>query len=48
MIEVLFALAKQLGHSEEAVLVHQKAKREERGGFDRGLFLTQILPRPSP
>jgi predicted house-cleaning noncanonical NTP pyrophosphatase (MazG superfamily) len=40
MIEVLFALAKQLGHSEEAVLGRRKAKREERGGFDRALYLT--------
>jgi predicted house-cleaning noncanonical NTP pyrophosphatase (MazG superfamily) len=48
MVEVLFALAKQLGHSEEAVLVRREAKREERGGFDRGLYLTQILPGPRP
>lgn len=53
MIEVLFALAKHLGHSEEAVLTRRKAKREICGAFDRGLFLTQILPglphaAPSP
>jgi predicted house-cleaning noncanonical NTP pyrophosphatase (MazG superfamily) len=48
MIEVLFALAKQLGHSEEAVLLRRKAKRDERGGFDRALYLTQILPSPRP
>jgi predicted house-cleaning noncanonical NTP pyrophosphatase (MazG superfamily) len=43
MIEVLLALAKQLGHSEEAVLIHRKTKREGRGGFDRGLYLSEIL-----
>jgi predicted house-cleaning noncanonical NTP pyrophosphatase (MazG superfamily) len=48
MIEVLFALGKQLGHSEEAVLIRRKAKRDERGGFDRGLYLTQILSNPRP
>ena len=48
MMEVLFAIAKQLGHSEEAVLVRRNAKRQERGGFDRALYLTQILPGPLP
>jgi predicted house-cleaning noncanonical NTP pyrophosphatase (MazG superfamily) len=43
MIEVLFALAKQLGYSEEAVLVRRETKREERGGFDRGLYLADIV-----
>jgi predicted house-cleaning noncanonical NTP pyrophosphatase (MazG superfamily) len=46
MIEVLFALAKQLGESEEAVLVRRMVKREERGDFDQALFLSQILLRP--
>src|SRR5262249_24089267 len=46
MIEVLFALAKQLGHSEEAVILRRKAKREERGGFDRGLYLIEVRPVP--
>jgi len=44
MIEVLFAIAKQLGHDEPAVLAHRAAKRDERGGFDQALFLTRILP----
>jgi predicted house-cleaning noncanonical NTP pyrophosphatase (MazG superfamily) len=48
MIEVLFALAKQLGHNEQAVLTRRKVKREERGGFDRALYLTQILPGTRP
>jgi predicted house-cleaning noncanonical NTP pyrophosphatase (MazG superfamily) len=43
MVEVLFALAKQLGHSEEAVLARRNSKRDERGSFDRGFFLTQVL-----
>jgi predicted house-cleaning noncanonical NTP pyrophosphatase (MazG superfamily) len=46
MVEVLFALAKQLGEDEEAVLVRRKAKREERGGFDRALYLARVLPSP--
>jgi predicted house-cleaning noncanonical NTP pyrophosphatase (MazG superfamily) len=46
MVEVLFALARQLGHSEEAVMVRREAKRRERGGFDRALYLTHILPGP--
>lgn len=45
MIEVLLALGKQLGHSEESVLLRRKVKREERGGFDQAVFLTNILPR---
>ena len=43
MVEVLFALARQLGHDEEAISDRRKAKREERGGFDGALYLTQIL-----
>lgn len=43
MVEVLFALAKQLGHSEEAVLDRRNSKRKERGGFDQGLYLTQVI-----
>jgi hypothetical protein len=46
MVEVLFALAKHLGHSEEAVLVRRKAKREERGGFDQALYLARVIPSP--
>jgi predicted house-cleaning noncanonical NTP pyrophosphatase (MazG superfamily) len=48
MVEVLFALAKQLGHSEEAVLARRNSKREERGGFDHGLYLTQVIPESRP
>lgn len=47
MIEVLLAIASQLGHSEEAVFERQRLKREERGGFTRGMFLTNILPAPT-
>jgi predicted house-cleaning noncanonical NTP pyrophosphatase (MazG superfamily) len=46
MIDVLFAFAKQLGHGEEAVLICRNAKQKERGGFDRALYLTQIIPGP--
>lgn len=42
LIEVLFALAKQLGLNETKVLEWQKNKRENKGGYDCGLFLTQI------
>jgi predicted house-cleaning noncanonical NTP pyrophosphatase (MazG superfamily) len=48
MIEVLFALAKQLGYNEAAVLSRRKAKRYERGGFDRALYLTHIVSQDGP
>lgn len=42
MIEVLLALAKQLGYDEAITLTHTRQKRAERGGFDGGYILTEI------
>jgi predicted house-cleaning noncanonical NTP pyrophosphatase (MazG superfamily) len=37
--EVLSALASRLGADEAGVRIRQNAKREARGGFDRGIVL---------
>ena len=44
MVEVLLSLGKELGFTEGDIIdtVHQK--RQERGAFDQGLFLVDILP----
>lgn len=48
MIEVLFALGQQLGHDEQTIMHRRSAKRQERGGFDHGLYLTQIHSNACP
>jgi predicted house-cleaning noncanonical NTP pyrophosphatase (MazG superfamily) len=52
MIEVLLALAAELGHDEAAVMEQVHNKRSERGGFGEGTYLTNIheeraAPRPT-
>jgi len=42
MMEVLLALAAELGHDEAEVLERIHAKRTERGGFREGAYLTDI------
>lgn len=36
IMEVVFALAKSMGYSEEELIGVREKKREERGGFDEG------------
>lgn len=42
MVEVLVALAGQLGHDEAALMARVHAKRDERGGFANGVYLRGI------
>lgn len=42
ILEVVLALAKTHGVSEADLLRVQKQKREERGGFERKLFLQEV------
>jgi predicted house-cleaning noncanonical NTP pyrophosphatase (MazG superfamily) len=44
MIEVLLAVANQLGHTEETTLQMLHGKRIERGGFENGVWLIDIQP----
>lgn len=39
ILEVVFALAKSKGYSEEELLALRNKKREQRGGFDDKIFL---------
>ena len=39
VMEVLFGLASALGYSEEDLINKRNAKREERGGFEKGIVL---------
>lgn len=43
VMEVLFALADNLGYSEEELLKKRKEKREERGGFKGGIVLNKTF-----
>jgi predicted house-cleaning noncanonical NTP pyrophosphatase (MazG superfamily) len=43
MVEVLLSLGKQLGFSEDEIVDALHQKRQERGAFDQGLFLVDIL-----
>lgn len=42
IMEVLFALAKKLGYSEEELLNKRLEKREARGGFDENIVLEKV------
>lgn len=43
ILEVIFALAGAKGTSEESLLQIRLKKRQERGGFDRRLFLIEVI-----
>ncbi len=42
VIEVLFALANTLGYSEKDLINKRNAKKNERGGFEKGIFLEKV------
>ncbi|MCB2300279.1 nucleoside triphosphate pyrophosphohydrolase [Clostridium tagluense] len=42
VMEVLFGLANALGYSEEDLINKRNAKKEERGGFDKGIVLEKV------
>ncbi|WMJ79337.1 nucleoside triphosphate pyrophosphohydrolase [Clostridium sp. MB40-C1] len=42
IMEVVFALAKNLGFSEEELLNKRLSKKEERGGFDENIVLEKV------
>lgn len=42
IMEVLFALAKNLGYSEEELLNKRLEKRQARGGFDENIVLEKV------
>ncbi len=44
MIEVLLALARHLGYSEDMVMQLLHEKRKIRGGFENGVFLLDVQP----
>jgi len=43
VMEVLFALADNLGYSEEELLRKREEKKEERGGFKEGIVLERTF-----
>ena len=47
MIEVLLSLASVLGHSEEEMFRLLSKKREERGGFGKGVLLARVNTPPT-
>ena len=42
VMEVLFALANTLGYSEKDLINKRNAKKNERGGFEKGIFLEKV------
>lgn len=42
VMEVLFGLAEDLGYSEEDLVRAREEKREERGGFKKGIVLERV------
>lgn len=42
VMEVLFGLAKELGHSEEELLKKREEKKLQRGGFKDGIVLIKV------
>ncbi|MBZ9607272.1 nucleoside triphosphate pyrophosphohydrolase [Clostridium estertheticum] len=42
IMEVLFGLASTLGYSEEDLINKRNAKKEERGGFEKGIVLERV------
>ncbi len=47
VMEVLLALAKTQGYTEEEAITLLHKKRLERGGFDDGIFLTEVAAPPA-
>jgi predicted house-cleaning noncanonical NTP pyrophosphatase (MazG superfamily) len=45
MMEVLFSIARTLGHNEEQALLAVRDKRTRLGGFDKGIYLTNVQNR---
>ena len=41
-MEVIFALAKNLGYSEEDLIQKRNEKRDKRGGFDEKIILEKV------
>ncbi|MBW9146577.1 nucleoside triphosphate pyrophosphohydrolase [Clostridium sp. CM027] len=42
VMEVLFSLASVLGYSEEDLINKRNEKKEERGGFEKGIVLDKV------
>ncbi|MBX4264475.1 nucleoside triphosphate pyrophosphohydrolase [Clostridium estertheticum] len=42
VMEVLFGLANALGYSEEDLINKKNEKKEERGGFEKGIVLEKV------
>ncbi|MBU3156921.1 nucleoside triphosphate pyrophosphohydrolase [Clostridium estertheticum] len=42
VMEVLFGLATALGYSEEDLINKRNEKKEERGGFEKGIVLEKV------
>jgi len=42
VMEVLFSLAGALGYSEEDLINKRNSKKEERGGFEKGIILERV------
>ncbi|MBZ9686807.1 nucleoside triphosphate pyrophosphohydrolase [Clostridium estertheticum] len=42
VMEVLFSLAGALGYSEEELIAKRNTKKEERGGFEKGIILERV------
>ncbi|MPQ31236.1 phosphoribosyl-ATP pyrophosphohydrolase [Clostridium estertheticum] len=42
VMEVLFGLANALGYSEEDLINKRNEKKEERGGFEKGIVLEKV------
>lgn len=42
ILEILFALAQKYGADEDELLEIRDAKRDERGGFDEGIYLIEV------
>ena len=41
-MEVLFGLADALGYSQEDLINKRNEKKEERGGFEKGIVLEKV------
>ena len=45
LLEILFALTKANGYSEEDLLSTRTLKREKRGGFDKKIYLEKTISK---
>ncbi|MDU4143890.1 MULTISPECIES: nucleoside triphosphate pyrophosphohydrolase [Clostridium] len=43
VMEVLFGLAKEIGYSEEELVMKREEKKGERGGFEEGIILISVI-----